>query len=127
MKAPAKVLAEPLLLLGQRLQADLQIARHQALDAVAVEADQLAQEGDRQQGLAAHAALLLDDDLGQHRVGQVVAGLGVENHEIPLAFHHRRQIIERHVGARLGIVEPPVGVFLDDDRLLLVAWAGPLC
>ena len=71
---------------------------------------------------AAHAAFLLDDDLGQHRMGQVVAGLGVENDEIPLGFHHRRQIVERDVGACLSIVEPPVGVLLDDHRLFLVGW-----
>ena len=115
-----ELLAEPLLLLGQRLQARLQVARHEALDAGAVEADELAQEGDGQQRLAALLALLVDDDLGQHRVGQVVAGLGVEDDEIPLALHHRSQVVEGDVGARLSIVEPPVGVLLDDNRFLLV-------
>ena len=115
-----ELLAEPLLLLRQRLQAGLQIARHEALDAGAVEANELPQEGDGQQRLAALLALLVDDDLGQHGVGQVVAGLGVEDDEIALAFHHRGQIVERDVGARLGIVEAPVGVFLDDNRFLLV-------
>ena len=115
-----ELLAEPLLLLGQRLEAGLQVARHHALDAVAVEADQLAQEGDRQQGLPAGAVFLLDDDLGQHGVGEVVAGLGVEHHEITAGFDHRRQIIQRDVGAGLSIVQPPVGVLLDDHRLFFI-------
>ncbi len=112
--------AETLLLASERLQADLQVARHQLLDACAVEPDQLLQEGHRQQGLIAHAAFLVDDDLGQNRVGQVVPALGVEHDEIALVLDHGRKVVERHVGARLGIVEPPVGVLLDDDRLFFV-------
>ena len=42
------------------------------------------------------------------------------DHEILAALHHRGEVFERHVGAGAGIVEPPVGVFLDDDRLFLV-------
>jgi hypothetical protein len=57
----------------------------------------------------------------QHRLRQVIPRFGVENHEIALGFDHRSQVIERHVGAGLGVVEPPIGVFFDDDRLFLVA------
>ncbi len=60
-----------------------QIARHHHLHAVAVEADQLAQEGDRQQILAAFLVFLLEDDLRQHRAGDVLAGLGVVDDENP--------------------------------------------
>ena len=54
-------------------------------------------------------------------MGQVVAGLGVENHKIAPGFHHRRQIIQSDVGTGVSIVEPPVGVLLDNDRLFLVS------
>ena len=57
-------------------------------------------------------------------MGEVVAGLGVVNDEIPIAAHHRRQIIERDVGARLGIIETPVGVLLDDNRFFFVGRRG---
>jgi hypothetical protein len=53
-------------------------------------------------------------------VRQVIAGLGIENDEIPLGFHHGGEIVEGDVGAGLGIVEAAVGVFLDDHRLFLV-------
>ena len=92
------------------------IARHHAGDAVVVETDQLAQERDRQQRLSALAAFLLDDDLGQNRMREVVAVLGVVDDEIAVAAHHLGEIFQRHVGAGLGIIEPPVGVLLDDDR-----------
>ena len=108
--------AKPLLLLGEVLEAELQVARHHAADAVVVEADQLAQERHRQQRLPADAAFLLDDDLGQHRVGEVVARLGVVDDEVAIAAHHGRQIFQRHVGARLSIIETAIGIFLDDNR-----------
>ena len=75
--------AEFLLLLDEVLQAELQVARHHAADAVVIETDQLAQEWHRQECLAADAVLLLDDDLGQHRMREVVARLGVIDDEIP--------------------------------------------
>ncbi len=53
----------------------LQVARHEKLHAVAVKPDQLPQKADRQQVLP--FLLLLDDDLGQHRAGDVLARLGV--------------------------------------------------
>ena len=46
------LLAQLLLVAHQVVDGEFEIARHQRLDAVAVEADQLAQEGDRQQVLA---------------------------------------------------------------------------
>ena len=65
-------------------------------------------------------AFLLDDDLGQDRIGQVFAGLGVVDHEVALCPHHFGRFLERHIGACVGIVEPAVGVFLDDDRPALL-------
>ena len=88
----------------------------------AIEADELAQEADRQQVLA--LAFLLDDDLGQDRAGQVLPGLGVVHHEFVAGLHHLGEVVERHVGAGRGVVEAPVGVFLDDDRRLAVLVGG---
>ena len=113
------LLAEFALLAGERLHRLFEIARHQHLHAVAVEADQLAQEGDRQQALA-FLVFLLEDDLRQHRAGDVLAGLGVVDDEILARLDHGGEVFERHVGAGAGVVEPPVGVFLDCDRLFFV-------
>jgi hypothetical protein len=101
---------------GHRL---LQIAGHQELHAVAVKPNQLPQKADRQQVLP--LLLLLDDDLGQDRAGDVFAGLGVVDHEIAAFLDHRGEIVERHIAARRRVVEPAIGVFLDDNRLLVAA------
>ena len=78
------------LLAGQRVDGDFEIARHQHLHAVAVEADELAQEGDGQETLP-FLVLLLEDDLGQHLAGDVLAGLGVVDEEILARLHHGRR------------------------------------
>ncbi len=101
------------------LKAELQIARHHAGDAIVVEADQLAQERDRQQRLSALAAFLLDDDLGEYRMGQVVAIFGVVDHEITVGADHLGQVFKRDVGACFSIVETAVGILLNDHRVLL--------
>ena len=99
---------------GEGFQRHFEIARHHHLHGVAVEADQLAQEIDRKEVLA-FLVFLLEDDLGQHRAGDVLAGLGVEDDEIFAGLHHGRQVFQRHIGAGAGVVEAPVGVFLDRD------------
>ena len=68
---------EDLLVAREQLHRLVEIARQQDLQIVAVEADELAQEVDRQQVLPAFLVLLLEDDLGQHRAGDVLAGLGI--------------------------------------------------
>jgi len=110
------LVAEFLLFPRQRLDRDLQVARHQHLHAVAIEPDELAQERDRQQVLATFLVLLLENDLGQDRAGDVLAGLGVVDDKILAILHHGGEVLERHVAAGPGIVEPAVGVFLDSDR-----------
>ena len=60
--------------------------------------------------------LFLEDDLGQDRAGDVIAGARVLDLELGAVLHHGRQMIERHIAGGLGIVETPVRVFLDDDR-----------
>jgi hypothetical protein len=109
------LVAELLLLAGERLDRDFEIARHQHLHAVAVEADELAQEVDRQEVLP-FLVLLLEDDLGQHRAGDVLAALGVVDDEIVARLDHGGEVLERHIGAGAGVVEPTIGVFLDGDR-----------
>ena len=107
------------MLAGQRLHRLFEEARYQHLHAIAVKADQLPQEGDRQQALA-FLVFLLKDDLRQHRARDVFARLGVEHDEILAALDHDSQVLKRDVGAGPGIVETPVGVFLDCDRLFFV-------
>ena len=114
-----ELLAKLRLLFDEMLKAELQIARHHARDAVVIKADQLAQKRDRQQGLAALAAFLLDDDLGQHGVREVIAIFGVIDHEVPVAAHHLGQVFQGHVGAGLGIIQPPVRVLFYDDGFSL--------
>ena len=118
-----QLLAEFFLLARQRVDRLLEIFRHHHLHAVAVEADQLPQERGRQQVLAG-LVFLLEDDLRQHRAGDVVAGLGVVDEEILAVLHHRREILERHIGAGAGIIEPPVGVFLDRGGCVLTFAMG---
>ena len=86
-----------LLLTGERVEAEFEIARHELLHAVAVEADELAQEPDGKEVGA--AAFLFDDNLGQDRVGQVFAGLGVVNDKVSLGPDHLSQVLERHIRA----------------------------
>src|SRR5262249_10947979 len=107
-----------LLLPGERIEAKLKIARHQPLHAVAIEADQLAQEADGKE--VRSSAFLLDDDLGQHRVREIFAGLCIIDDEVPLRPHHFGEVFKRHIGARVGVIEPAVRVFLDDDRAALL-------
>jgi len=37
--------------------------------------------------------------------------------EITAALDQLGEVLERYIAARRRIVEPPIGVFLDDDRL----------
>jgi EAL domain-containing protein (putative c-di-GMP-specific phosphodiesterase class I) len=116
-------LADLFLVARERLHRRLEIAWHHGLEIVAVEADELAQEADRQQVLPA-LRLLLDDDLGEDRTRDVVAGLRVVDDELDPLLDHLREVVERHVAGGGGVVEPPVRVFLDLDDLLLVGRTG---
>src|SRR4030095_6754984 len=53
-------------------------------------------------------------------MGQVFAGLSVVNDKVSLGPDDFRQVLECHIRACVGIVEPAVGVFLDDDRPALL-------
>jgi hypothetical protein len=108
------LLTQLLLFAGEGFERGFEIARHHHLHGVAVKTDELAQEIDGKEILP-FLVLLLEDDLRQHRTGDVVAALGIINDEIFAALHHCRQVFQRYIGAGAGIVEPPVGVFLDGD------------
>src|SRR6516162_3866458 len=104
------MLAEFFLLAGERVDGDFEIARHQHLHAVAIEADELTQESDGQEALPL-LVLLLEDDLRQDLTGDVLAGLGVVNDEILARLHHGREVFERDVGTGAGVVEPSVRAY----------------
>src|SRR6185312_6045728 len=106
--------AEISLIAREEIDRSFEIARHDELHAVAVEADHLPEKIDRQKIRA--LILLLEDNLCENRAGNVLAGFRVEDHKVFAFLDHHRQIFERNVGARAGVVETPVGVFLDRDR-----------
>ncbi len=118
------LLAQLVLVAHQRVDRKIEIGRDEVLDRIAVEADELAQEGDRQQVLA--LVLLLEDDLGEHRARDVLARLGVDHDEILVLLQHVGEVLERHIGRGAGVVETPVRVFLDCCRRLLFRHARPL-
>ena len=90
-----------------------EILRHHRLHLVAIHADQVAQEIDRQQGFAAR--FLVHDDLREDIMRDVFAAFRIDDAEIAAVADHRAEIVERDIATAFGIVEPPVGVFLDRD------------
>ena len=114
--------AQLFLIADQGIDGEIEERRDEILDGIAVEADELAKEGDGQQILAA-LALLLEDDLGQNRAGDVLAGLGVGDDEILALLQHLGEILERDIGRGAGVVETPVRVLLDGGRRLLLRHA----
>jgi hypothetical protein len=63
----------------------------------------------------AMGVFLFKDDMRQHRLGDVGAGLCVVDEKGLAPLHHCRELIERHKGEGASIIEAPVRVFLDDD------------
>src|SRR5262249_52693600 len=57
----------------------------------------------------------------------VLVGLGVMHDKIAALLDHLRKVFERHITAGRRVVEAPVGVFLDDDRLGTGGLFGPGC
>jgi hypothetical protein len=82
------LLAKLLLLAGQHVDRPFEIFRHHHLHAVAIEADQLPQERGREQILSG-LVFLLENDLREHRAGDVVAGLCIED-ELEQAFSGKK-------------------------------------
>ena len=81
---------------------------------MAVEADDLREHLAREHRHA--AGLFLEDDLQQDAAREVIARLRVAHHEVVAREHHLLHVGERDVAAGLGVVEPPVGVLLEDAR-----------
>jgi hypothetical protein len=61
-------------------------------------------------------AYTLDDDLFEYGMGNVIAGFGVVDHEVLLVLHQGAKVLDCHVAARNRVIEPSIGVSLDDDR-----------
>src|SRR5690554_1140220 len=108
----AHLLAELVLLLHERLHRLVQVAAHEALQRVAVEADDLAQQLGREDGRA--LLLVLGDDLQQHLAREVGAGLGVDHLEFLPVNDQLAHVLDGDVAGDLGVVEAAVRVLLDD-------------
>src|SRR4030088_2309122 len=61
-------------------------------------------------------ACTLDDDLFEDGMRNVIAGTGVVDHEVLLVLRQGAEVLERHVAARSRVIEPSIGISLDDDR-----------
>ncbi len=107
--------AELLLLVEKHLQAFFQIAAHEALHGIAIEADHLRQQLRGEHGLA--TVFMLGDDLQQDRSGQILAGLGVADLEFLPVNDQLAHFFQRYVAGDFGVVETPVRVLLDDAGL----------
>ena len=59
-------------------------------------------------------------------MGDVVIGLGVDDLEIHLFTREICQKVERNIFRLLGIIQPTVGIFFDDDRAIGV-FTGCAC
>ncbi len=111
----AHLIAQLLLIAGQVVHREFEIARHQGLDAVPVKPDELPQDGDGEEVLPL-LALLLDDDLRQDRAGDVVPGLRVVDEKVLTQTDHLGEILEGHVTRSAGVIEAAIGIFLDYGR-----------
>jgi hypothetical protein len=61
-------------------------------------------------------ACTLDDDLVEYGMRNIIAGVGVVDHEILLVLHQGAEVLDRHVAARSRVIEPSIGISLVDDR-----------
>jgi hypothetical protein len=57
-----------------------------------------------------------ENDLGENRAGNVIAGTRVLDFKLGAFLDHRGKVIERHIRRSLGVVETPIGVLFDDHR-----------
>ena len=58
--------------------------------------------------------ILLQHDLKQDAAREVFARARVTHHERRALHHQRPHVRQRHVGRRLRVIQPAVGIFLDD-------------
>ena len=90
------------------------MGQQHALHIVAVVGNKLAQETERQQVLSLR--FFLDNDLCEDRAGYVVP-LRIQHDEFHIVFHHLAKMFQGDVAAGGCVIEPPVCIFLDDDRI----------
>jgi hypothetical protein len=84
------------------------------LHGVAVETDDVGEHGLGEHGRAAR--FFFQNDLQQDAAGQIVIGLCVAHHE-RLARHHQiLDLRQRDVRRRFGVIQPAVGILLDDAQ-----------
>src|SRR5690606_8190103 len=88
---------------------------HEALQRVAVEADDLAEQLGGEHRLA--VLFVLGDDLQQHLAGQVLARSRITHLELLAIDDQLAYVLDGDVAGDLRVVETAVGVFLDDARL----------
>ena len=101
------------------LQDRLQVAVEKVVEHVVAVSDDHVQHRNGQQQVP--ALCLLQDDLRQDKGGDVFLGLGVQDlNPAPLA-DHLRYLLQGHIGAFFGVVEPPVGVLLENHGFVHVA------
>src|SRR5262245_46970122 len=67
---------------------------------------------------------LLADDLHEHRTGDVIAGLGILDDEIPFILHHGGELRQRDISADPAMVKAALAVLLDGDRVLRLSHGG---
>ena len=60
--------------------------------------------------------VLLQKHLGQHTLGDIFLGLGVDHLHLIAIPDQGDHLIQRQVLAVSDVVQPAVGVFLDEDR-----------
>ena len=80
----------------ERIHRRFEILRNHALDRIAVQPDQLAQEIDRKHGRSAR--FFIDDDLGQNGAGDVVPRFRIDHFEITPFANHRGKPVQSDVG-----------------------------
>jgi hypothetical protein len=79
---------------------------------VVAHADELEQQRHREQARSA----VFFDDLEQGDLGKILAALGVDDPDVGAGQDPLLELFEGDVLAVGGVVEPPVGVFLDEQR-----------
>jgi len=92
-----------------------QVAGHEVLHRPAVVADDRLEELGRQDGLA--ELLLLGDHLQEDQARDVLARLVLDHADLLAPHDQVADVLERDVLADGGVIEPPVGVLLDQPFL----------
>lgn len=104
--------AQFILLFCEKIEALFEIPGENPLHVAAVKADQLREHIRREQGRP--RGFFLNDDLDQDLSGDVFLAVGIDNLELNVLQHHVAHVGHRDVLAGFRVVEPAVGILLDD-------------